>query len=150
MLHDAIMLIWIGLLYLTGQVLSEPGMKKNSSIVSTECTKSIKEDHYTMYTYAADVHLSLGGTRVANNSHIDIDSIGTSGSDTDALLCHTGSLEGDWYDHNETVVADTARLNDTVIKLFPNNASKIEGQFYCLVNSTKFEEIAVYINIGKS
>ena len=109
--------------------------------------------------YVADVHLSLGGTRIANNSYVDIDSIGTSGSDTDALLCHTDNYtDGDWYyDNNNTIVRNASIANNTrafvsdknltVVKLFRTNTSEsiIGGQFYCMVNETS----VYYINIGK-
>jgi hypothetical protein len=117
---------------------------------------------YYVYVYAADVHLSLGGTRIANNSHVDIDSIGTSGSDSDsdALLCHTNSTDGGWYYRNNntlSTVLNTSNVdntsafvsdkNMTVVKLFRTNKSEstVGGQFYCMVNETLLH----YINIGK-
>ena len=113
-----------------------------------------------MYMYVADVHLSLGGTRIANNSYVDIDSIGISGSDTDALLYHTDNYtDGDWYydNNNNTIVLNTSIANSTrafvnnknltVVKLFRTNTSEsiIGGQFYCKINNTP----VYYINIGK-
>ena len=107
-----------------------------------------------MYVYTAGVYLSLGGIRIANNSHVDIDSIGTSDSDTDALLCHTGGAEGDWHYHNSTNVGDisaanntcafVSKKNQTVVKLFRTNTMTIGERFYCMVNST-----LNYINICK-
>lgn len=147
-------MILIYLLCLTGQVLSEQTGMKNIAYLS----KVHKLTNY--YVYIADVYLSLGGVRIANNSHVDIDNIGTTDNDTNALLCHTGSADGDWYYHNNTITEDISavnntniifsdRLNQTVIKLFRNNTSVIEGQFYCLVNGTE-QIVAVYVNICKS
>ena len=54
--------------------------------------------------YAAGVHFSLRGTEIANNSFVDIDSIGS--DDTGALLCHTD---------NPNCCNSTESLNDSVI-----------------------------------
>ena len=122
--------------------------------MSVMCTKS----YYHYHVCVADVHLSLGGIRIANNSYVDIDSIGTSGSDTDALLCHTDNYtDGNWYYDNNTIVLNTSIANSTrafvsdknltVVKLFRTNTSEsiIGGQFYCRINNTP----VYYINIGK-
>ena len=102
----------------------------------------------------ADVYLSLGGIRIANNSHIDIDNIGTTDDNTDALLCHTGSVDGDWYYHNLTIVKDVSIADNTSafvsdrdltgVKLLRTNTSTRGGQFYCMANVTLY-----YINICK-
>ena len=113
--------------------------------------------------YTADVSLSLGGTRIANNSHVDIDSIGTTGSDTDSLLCHTDSVDVvdvDWYYHDGTIVEDRSAvnnttttvsewLNQTVTKLYRTNTSTTGRQFYCMVNGTEWI-VAVHVAICKS
>ena len=98
-------------------------------------------------------YLSLGGIKIANNSHVDIDSIGTIDSDTDALLCHTDSADGNWYNSNGSIVGNesiadntSAFVSDrdpTSVKLFRTNTSSMGGQFYCTVNGTPHS----YINI---
>ena len=105
--------------------------------------------------YTAGIHLSLRGTTVTNNSYVDIDSIGTSDNDADALLCDTDSEDGDWYYHNDTVVKDVSAANNTsafvsnrnemVIKLFRTNTSTVGGQFYCMANDTN--QILIYVTI---
>ena len=107
-----------------------------------------------MYVYTAGVYLSLGGIRITNNSHVDIDSIGTSDSDTDALLCHTDGADGKWHYYNSTNVEDISAVKDTsafvsnknqtVAKLFRTNTTTIGERFYCMANG-----ILNYINICK-
>ena len=107
-----------------------------------------------MHVYTAGVYLSLGGTIIANNSHVDIDNIGTSDSGTDALLCHIiGSAKGDWYNSNGSIVANVFIANNTSsfvsdrdstsVKLFRTNTLSMGGQFYCMANGTPH----YYINI---
>ena len=105
-----------------------------------------------MHVYTAGVYLSLRGTIIANNSHVDIDNIGTTSNDTDALLCHTDGVDGDWYHNNTNITSSVNNMsafisnkNQTVVKLFrkTSDTTTIGGQFYCRTNGT------LIINIRK-
>lgn len=100
--------------------------------------------------------MSLNNESIANNSFIDIDSIGS--NDTSALLCHINSTEncsstslnGDWFYHNGTLVQDATTSTycnssffassggQSVIRLHyspsVDNDSTETGHFYCMVS----------------
>ena len=119
----------------------------------------------------AGVYLSLNGTVIANNSYVDIDSIGS--DDNGALICHTDcrilpneTAEGNWYYPNGTVVemADN-RMADNISVSFISSRGQREirllhivnsclttdseglGIFYCMVTDTYDASQILYINI---
>ena len=102
--------------------------------------------------------MSLNGTVIANNSYVDIDSIGS--HESEALICHTDCCmstneitEGNWYYPNGTMVR-MAEDNMGVhiypyMYLFLDNLLNVErfGRFYCVVNDTNDTNHTLYINI---
>ena len=105
--------------------------------------------------------MSLNSESIANNSFIDIDSIGS--NDTSALLCHinstgscNGTITGNWFYHNGTPVTTfediaaasnsnetffVTNRNQSVIQLHqfqPASDSSSEiGHFYCVADDNK-------------
>ena len=119
----------------------------------------------------AGVYLSLGGTVIANNSFVDIDSIGS--NDTSALLCHTNethccsSTDTNWYYENGTAVRNIGDIPDndssdvvfvssrgqSVINLLlSQHADKNtteRGHFYCLISDADGLNHTLHVNICK-
>ena len=126
-----------------------------------------------MCTNDAGVYLSLGGTKIANNSFVDIDSIGS--NDTSALLCHTNKLDccnymslneteqGNWYFDNGTAHEEITATNTSnmlfvsnrgqgVIRLLlnhlvDNNTETMIGHFYCLISDANGTDHTIHVNI---
>ena len=141
-------------------------------------TKSAEFMHdVNLCTLTAGVYLSLRGVAIANNSYVNIDSIGS--DDASALLCHTdktdccnatlspnGTTEGNWYytngdavgthDENEgsaltmddmSATSFTVNRGPSEVRLLLANSPQEGGNFYCEVPDADDISQMLYVNI---
>ena len=108
------------------------------------------------------VFLSLRGDIIPNHGYVVISDIGTSGTDTDSLLCITDGVAnadgpGNWFAPDGTRVNQLdvpgVRRNrrDMVVRLFRNTAidshPPAEGIYHCMVQDVTFTFQTVYVGL---